>query len=937
VKLTLPDADGDLKPRVPLSPLHVGMIGNRLGAVRMATASAALPFVGRELVLERLERALADAAAGRGRVCVLMGEPGIGKTRVVEELAARLSGGDVRLLWGFCREVGNTPPLWPWLQLLEGVLDALPESDRPVVTEAVDELSSLLTPRVGGARALHGEAQLALPHHSFDLIVRAFVRAARSSTWVLVLDDLHRADAASLELLGSMIDALTHARILIVVNLRHAPGSRAPRPDTRLPYVLGHRSCERIVLERLHEEDVAGYVAALVDDADGAAGRTVFAQSEGHPFFMKELTREVRSHALAPPESLAPPDLARRLVRQRVARLAPEVREVVSAAAMIARSFELGLLEEVTGRPREQLRAALEEATVADLVIASSASPSGFAFVHDFVRSVLCDGLTRLEQQRWHVLIADALERRLAAGSAVPPSELAYHLHAALPASDLRKTVHFCRKAAEAAAAVFANADVVRYLRQALEALALMPAASVRLRLSLLYMLAMYGRGQRSRDVVHWISELVRLARDHASPLMLARAALMLNAYPGFKPIAGARTALDHAISLLPPETGGERAVALVALSCTAPYCYSAAQSRALLAEAVPLAAQSGSRAARYLTLVGKLYVEGGPDHEREANEAAHALTQLHRESPTARMVLAPLYVALYRAVNALQRGDSGGIVQAVELGSAHCRAIRHTLLWHFERFRALAQVNAGNWADALPALVALHRRAEQHAILGTEPFCAFDRIVIFGEIGEDVPVLDDALRSALDLDASEPPSIWSMKVRALATIGLTGEARAALRAVPPHKLAALPCDSQYLGTLGHLARAAVRLDERPTMEALYTLLARYPDYYAGHVSFLCEGSVPHLLGLLACALGRHDAACAHFADGVQRDDRAGLLLRGAEARLAWAECLLEHGDPSERARGIALAREAFRVAGRVGIRSLARRVSASLRGLDLS
>lgn len=902
-----------------------------------AIARDSPPFVGRDRVLERLERALEAAERGRGRVCVLMGEAGIGKTRALETFTERLAS-PVRCAWGFCKEVGNTPPLWPWLRLLREMASLpQPASEREALLAALRELEGLLEParvasQVGRNTAFEGAPR----HRSFDVFARTFVRAAKHAPVVLVLDDVHRADAASLELLGVMTDAIAHARILVVATLRHTAGNRAPRPDTRLPYVLGHVLCDRITLERLREEDVAAYVAALVDDVDGSQGRAVFVRSEGHPFFMRELTRQIHQTGLPRRESSAAPEIALDLLRQRLSRVAAPARDVLAAAGLIGRTFELSLLHEVIDLPRPVLTTALREAIRADLVVAA-AEPNTLAFTHDFVRSALCDALSKGEQRRRHIAIAEALEQRLREGKRAAPSELAYHLYAALPDSDLRKTVDYCRQAANEAAAVLANADVVRYLRQALEALSLMEQPSVRLRISLLYMLCLYGRGQRSADVVRWTGELVRLARDHGTPLMVARASLMLNSYPGLKPVASARAPLEYALSQLPTESGAARVVPLVALACTSPYSYSAAQAESLLAEAEPLARKSGSRAALYLWLVGKLYLEGGPAHREEAALASEELTQLHRLNPSPRFVLAPLYVALYRTIAALQAGDKGSVIAGIELGSAHCREIRHTLLWHFDRFRAVAQVNAGAWADAMPALVSLHRRAEQQSILGTAPFCAFDRIVIFGEIGEDPPLLDDALRSALDYDACDPPSIWSMKVRALATLGLHEEAWAALRAVPPEALAALPCDNPYLGTLGHLARAALKLHATEYMEALYPLLARFPQHHAAHYAFLSEGSVPQLLGMLACALGRHDEACAQLERGVAVCEEGGFALRAAEARLSWATCLLEHGRPAQREHALTLAHEAFRAAKRVGVRSLARAVSATLRELDFA
>jgi len=899
-------------------------------------------FVGRDRLIERLELALAEARRGHGRICVLIGEAGIGKTRAVESFEQKVRGTDAHVAWGFCREVGDTPPLSPWVRLLHEVVASAPGGDRELsLPRALSDIEALLRSSGSGdatSELLTGGNQPsvgAARHQSFDVFARAFAKAAVDMPTVLVLDDLHRADAASIELLSFLADEIARSRILIVATLRHAPGRRAPRPETQLPYVLGHRNCERIALARLHEEDVARYVAAQLDDADGRLGRAVFEKSEGNPFYMTELARQLRDADGPSPDALSVPDVALDLIRQRVSKLDQDSREVLAAAAVIGRSFELSLLCTVTEKEPSELMTSLDAAIAADLVVAATESSTAFAFGHDLMRAVLYDALPPAKQRHWHIRTAEALEQRENLGEPIAPSELAYHLHAALPESDLRKTVAFCRAAANAAAWVYATSDVVRYLRQALQALGLMESPSVRLRLSLWYQIALWGRAQPSPDYVRWLSELVRLSREHGNAQMVLRAAIMLNAHPGFKPVAGGRAALEHALSLLPADAAVPRSVALSALACTVPYCNDGQQADALIAEALPLASSSGSRAARYVALVAQLYVQGGPLHQREADQAADELMQLQRQNPTPRMAVAPLYVALYRCVNALTRGDIGATNFAVEHGMAHAREVRAPLVWHFERFRALMQVNTGAWSEGIPALIALHLRAEQQQILGTEPFCAFDRIVVLGELLQDGPALDDALRSALDFDSNEPINIWSMKVRALAALGLLDESRAILRALTPADLARLPCGSQYLGSLGQLVRAVVRLGERDYAETLHALLVPYPQHYAANFSFLCEGSVPQLLGMLASMLGRHAEAVRHLEDALRLSERATLVLRASEVRLQLARCLLEHGADSEHKRALSLVRESQRTAGRLGARSLSRAAAELLKTYD--
>lgn len=892
------------------------------------------PFVGREPVLARLRRAAAEARAGRGRCCALMGEPGIGKTRVVEAFERELSGSGVRVVWGYCREAGDTPPLWPWLRLLDETLAAMPDDARGVeqvtaelrtgsrATAATDR-----PPGKAGDGALPGAAR----HRSFDALLRTLTLAAERTPLVLVLDDLHRADAASLELLNLLLDEIARSRLLVIATLRSAPGRRTPRPDTSLPQVLGHRNCERIALERLGMEEVTAYVAAVLDDRDGRLGRAVFAKSEGNPFFMTELARQLEDGDAADPGALFVPVSALELIRQRVGQLHAETREVSSVAAVIGRSFELPLLSAVLERAPAALMPAIDDAIANEVLVAAPESRTAFAFSHELLRVMLYDAHSPSERRRWHLTIGRALQQRASEGDATPPSELAYHLHAALPEGDLHETVDACRAAAAASAEVLANADVIRYARHALEALDLTERPSSRLRTSLLFMIALYARGHASGEFVRSIREVVRLSRERGDARTLVRAALLLNVHPGLPPMPGAAAALEHALSLLDPADDAGRAVALGALACSAPVCFSREQSDPLLEEAAALARKCDEPQPLQVALRARLYLHGGPAHRAEAELAAEELESLAQHHPR-RLPVVPAQLAVHRAVIALQHGEPKALAAAVAHAQARCQALREReLRWHGKRFAALSRVNAGAWPEGVAELEVLHREAEQRAILGTAPFCAFDRVVVFGELAESLP-LDEQLRRALDYAPSDPPGVWSMKLRALATAGLVDEARAGLRAWSKEDIVRLPCDSSYLGTLGHLSRTVLVLDALDYAESLYDLLAPHQDRFCGHVAFLCEGSVPQVLGALAHGLGRVEAARAHFEAGIAMNDRAGFAPRGAEARLQLARCLLDEGDARERARALELAREALVSAERFGMHRLLREASALVR-----
>jgi eukaryotic-like serine/threonine-protein kinase len=890
---------------------------------------AAPPFVGRERLLSRLEAALGEAQHGRGRVCALLGEAGIGKTQMVETFCRDLPPSCV-VSWGFCREAGDTPPLAPWLRILRELLDGPMGEQLATLGEDYELARGLLrAPRDERSAAFSPDPffEQQVRYRSYEAILRVLARATESTPLVLVFEDLHRADAATLELLGLLLEEVGLMRILVLATLRHGDARDVVR--SRLARVLGHRNCERIAVPRLRESDVHAYVTGLLGEGAASIARSVFAKSEGNPFFMAELCRQLRDRDPGERDVLALPDAALELVRQHLARLDEEARGVLSAAAVIGRSFELWLLHATTGREMGALMASLDAALAAEVLVAAPDSTTAFAFGHELMRSVLYEGLSPAERRSWHVRVADALHQRVESGESIPPSEIAYHLHTALPDARPETTVHYCRLAAAAAASSFTNDDVVRYVRHALEALDLLDKPSLRLRMHLLYLKAMYARGDSFAEYEAASRELARLARTSDDGQMLVRAAIMYNLHPGFRQLSGASAELTTALELLPPDDLAMRAVALGGLAMDTPNCYSQQRSDELLAEAVPLARESTSRASLYVVLIAALQLRGGPKHEAEASEIVEELALLAQQNPT-RMPVLPIDISLYRAVTALQRGDLAAATRAAESGAATARRLHHgELLWHTERTLAKLSLLSGNVAG-VAQLARLQERAMHPGLLGVAPFAAADKAMWFSETGTRVE-LEESERAALGYDASDPPALWALKLRALAAVGLREEARTSLRALAPGELAKLPCDRDFLGTIGHVLHAALLIGASEYAEHAASLLTPYRDRYCVHIGFMCEGSVPHLLGSAALARGDIELAVRELEEGVSRNEQAGLALCTSYARLTLGRALLCRNQAQDRARAEQLLSEVAAQARRLGMVRLAQ--AASKRG----
>ena len=245
-------------------------------------ADTGLNLVGRGRQLASLRGALTRASTGRGRLCTLMGEPGIGKTYLVEALEQGLAHGQAGVAWGFCREAGDTPPLGPWLRLLREVKATAQRLgarwlDDPRVAELDALLHGLAMRELEGASLVdvidHIAVQGPSRHRLFDLIVSFLALASKQTPWLLVLEDLHRADEASIELLHHLLDELMRMRILVVGTCarpkRSGPAlSLVPATATVAHTLTGCAASRR------------DYVRAQLDDLDGELGRAIFEKSE---------------------------------------------------------------------------------------------------------------------------------------------------------------------------------------------------------------------------------------------------------------------------------------------------------------------------------------------------------------------------------------------------------------------------------------------------------------------------------------------------------------------------------------------------------------------------------------------------------------------------------------------------------------------------------
>jgi DNA-binding CsgD family transcriptional regulator len=439
-------------------------------------------FVGRQREMAELKAALEEALSGQGRLFMLAGEPGIGKTRTAQELAAYAESRGTRVLWGWCYEEAGAPPYWPWVQPLRSYVQQTNPDQlhshmgvgaadiAEIISEVREKLPSLELPL-----ALEPEqARFRL----FDSITTFLKNVAQTQPLLLVLDDLHWADQALLLLLEFLSREMQSSFLLVVGTYRDVEVSRQhPLSDT-LAQLARELVLQRVLLRGLSPEDTESFIEMMAGPRPTQRlAETIYTHTEGNPFFMTEVIRsllergELAPDAMAESESIRIPEGVREVIGRRLNRLSEQCNRALTTAAIIGRQFDFKLLHALDpGTLEEQLLGAIDEALAAHLIEELPGSAEGYQFSHALVQETLASELSSARRLRLHARIGEALENLYGCEAETHAAELAYHFSQAEPLLGPEKLVHYCRMAGERALAAYAWEEAREYFQRGLEA-----------------------------------------------------------------------------------------------------------------------------------------------------------------------------------------------------------------------------------------------------------------------------------------------------------------------------------------------------------------------------------------------------------------------------------------------------------------------------------
>jgi class 3 adenylate cyclase/tetratricopeptide (TPR) repeat protein len=442
------------------------------------------PSVEREAERASLRRLLDDALSGHGRLALVAGEPGIGKSRLVTEVGDVAQARGMRELTGHCVEMSGGPPYLPYVEMIEQAISsprrslALSNALGNVAAEIARIAPALRRafPNIPPPVELPAELARRYVWNSFSEFIG---RAAQAQPLLLVLEDLHWADESTLQLTEYLAPLLPEMPVLVVGTYRDVEVD-LQHPLARVIGQLGRRHLvERINLRRLSFDGVGAMLRALAGQpAPDQLARMIDRETEGNPFFVEEvylhlvesgvlldehgrLRRDMRLDEVSVPESI------RLVLGQRLGRLASPTREVLVAAAVTGRVFASELVGEVADAGPDQLVDAFDEAERARL-ITSGTTAGELMFSHELIRQTLLSGVSVIERERLHQLAAGAISRLYADDLEAHAGELAYHLSHAGRSADMASLVHYLTIAGERAFDAAAFDDAVGDFEQAL-------------------------------------------------------------------------------------------------------------------------------------------------------------------------------------------------------------------------------------------------------------------------------------------------------------------------------------------------------------------------------------------------------------------------------------------------------------------------------------
>jgi DNA-binding SARP family transcriptional activator/tetratricopeptide (TPR) repeat protein len=898
---------------------------------------AAAPMVGRNRELEELGRLWSAARARHGihradsgKVVLLAGDPGIGKTRLVAEIARAAYDAGAFVLAGRSPEEALVP-YQPFLEALRHYVLSVPFSQlRATAREYGAELARLIpelrrrAPDLPPPVSAEPETER---YRLFEAVVGLLDEMSARAPVLLVLDDLQWADRPTLLLLRHLARAPQPARLLILGAYRATEATINGFVDA-LVELRRERLVTQLDIGGLAEHETAELVHVSTGMMPSRSfSRALHAETEGNPFFVEEIVRHLAEAGvqadLASARELQQfglPEGVKDVVARRLDRLDAKAIEWLRVAAVIGRDVDEALLERVVSLDEDEFLNALDDALAAGLVVESPFRRGAYSFTHALIRETLYEGMSAPRRARLHRRVGEALEEQ---GADRNLTALALHFTRAAGPQDAEKAIEYACRAGEQATEMLAHEEAAGHYARALEVHDRFFPENEASRCELLLALG-EARVRAGERYLAWdaFREAAAVATRLGDNDRMARAAIGASRRyiqpPGVvdEELIGL---LDRALDVTPREDKEVRVSLLTRLCGALYYSPRRAEMRSLAAEATALAEELGSAESRALAAAARRRAFWGPAYlEQRLSDSTELLT-LAREGGDLEL---ELQGHAWLVVDLLEHGYWGAVDAQIEAFSSGAERLRQPLyLWNAAVWRAMRALLDGR-LDEADRLAGEALAIGSHAETVTAPQYYAIQLLAIRQEQRRMTELELPAREMVSANPHRPA--WRAALAALLTeAGREDEARHEIDAVAAHGFEDIPQDGDWLIAMTLLADTCADLLDGARAAQLYELLLPYREVNVViGLAAVCLGSAARYLGRLAAVTGRTEEAIGHFEQALVANAtlKAPVCLAGTQVDYATALGRTRHAaeliEAAERtATALALPKVSWRLA----------------------
>ena len=875
---------------------------------QIASRLSEVAMVDRRTEMAACSQALERVHGGEQRTVLIGGEPGIGKSRLAAQIAGNAHAGGATVLCGRC-DVELGVPYQPFVEALTHYARFAPQ---PLLADHRAKFGlelARLVPELGAGGSLTPlEQSRAENRHLMFASVAGLLRAASlQKPLVLVLDDLHWADKATLLLIKYLLIA-PQLHALVVGTYRSTEISGSPALSELLSELQREPGIDSIELSGLQGRDVVALAEAVtserLDDQGAELMQALGDRTRGNPFFLGEILRSVRdsggiarllerADGAGGTESLDLPRSVRDAINQRVARLGDHAEEVLRAAAVVGREFDVELLSRIVGEDGDALADVLDTAVDAAVLAEEPGLGMRYSFAHPLIQLALYDQLRGGRRRALHAKALEGLEQLLGPELRYQRSgELAHHAVTAVPIIAAATAVEYAWQAGQYALEQLAPQEASRWFEQALVLHQPSEPGDDALQRDLLI-----GQGiaqQQSGDPEFRATLLraSRLAREAHDTNRLVQA--VLANHRGFVSETGRVDderveMLDAALAAIGERDNAARAKLLATLASELTFAGDWERRKALSDASVAIADRLGDPATVAEVLAVRFITTWTPEtlEQRISDTARELAIAEEMGSPLAR------FRGLHwRAAAAVEAGDMDLAATLVERESEVARRLNQpTAGW-------LAAYDRATQALIHGLLVEAERSAEDAAKIALESgepeaaaFYAGQLLNIRfeqGRLGELEPLIAEQVKANPGI-----PAFRGALTLARCEAGMLEQAAEVLAVDTASGFTELGYDSNWLAGIVIYAEATARIGDRDAASKLYELLGPYRHQIAFN-SATTWGAVERHLGNLERVLGRPEEAERSLTNAAQLHERIGAPIWLARTRVDLAELIAD-------------------------------------------